>query len=206
MLPPAGGEQPVRRPALLHVASGPRALAEPDSGFSNVFAAPWFAAIYLLLFASPRLLTWCRVPSGWPARRERCRRGPRATMARLPPVRRVHHPRCQPREAVEVAAAGAVSRRGSGSGGRTTHRRAPVAGLGYLGREVGTCGRRATCSSTWPCSELLVSVWRSAGVSVLQGGPVCWCQGQSFADTVSALDEFHPGRFVTEPPTWVRSR
>ena len=125
-------------------------------GLFNVFAAPWFAAIYILLFAS---LIGCVVPrtfklAGWPGRRRRGRRGTwpgcrtrRRTRRRCRPTRpSTRPPRCS------AACA-------SGSGGRPPGTPA----TGSRPRRA-TCARSATCSSTCRCSACC-SRSRSAGCS-----------------------------------------
>jgi cytochrome c biogenesis protein len=160
-------------------------------GLFNVFAAPWFAAIYLLLFAS---LVGCVVPRTFRLAGSARTLPPRAPrhLARLP--RFAEYRTTLPAgDAVEVAA-----RVLAGRGFRL--RRADEAGRGEAGQD-------------WVSAEK--GYLREAGnllfhlallgvlVSVALGGLFGYkadrllVQGQSFADTVSALDEFHPGRFVT---------
>ena len=153
-------------------------------GLFNVFAAPWFAAIYLLLFAS---LVGCVVPRTFRLAGSARTLPPRAPrhLARLP--RSAEYTTVlPPHEAVEVAA-----RVLSGRGFRL---RRPddedwvSAEKGYL-REAGNL--------------LFHLALLGVLVSVALGGLFGYkadrllVQGQSFADTVSALDEWHPGRFVT---------
>ena len=152
-------------------------------GLFNVFAAPWFAAIYLLLFVS---LVGCVVPRTFRLAGSARTQPPRAPrhLARLPRFAE-YATTLPPRDAVEVAA-----RVLSGHGFRL--RRADEdwvsAEKGYL-REAGNL--------------LFHLALLGVLVSVALGGLFGYkadrllVQGQSFADTVSALDEFHPGRFVT---------
>ena len=153
-------------------------------GLFNVFAAPWFAAIYLLLFAS---LVGCVVPRTFRLAGSARTLPPRAPrhLARLPRSAE-YTTALPPQEAVEVAA-----RVLSGRGFRL---RRPddedwvSAEKGYL-REAGNL--------------LFHLALLGVLVSVALGGLFGYkadrllVQGQSFADTVSALDEWHPGRFVT---------
>jgi cytochrome c biogenesis protein len=121
-------------------------------GLFNVFAAPWFAAIYLLLFAS---LVGCVVPRTFRlvgSARTPPPRAPR-NLARLPQSSS-YSSALSPAAAVD----GAVAVLG---GQRFRLRRSAAGGLfGYK------------------ADKLLV-------------------EGQTFADTNSALDEFHPGRLVS---------
>jgi len=163
-------------------------------GLFNVFGAPWFAAIYLLLFAS---LVGCVVPRTFRLAGSARTLPPRAprNLARLPRSAE-YATTLPPAEAVEVAA-----RVLSGHGFRL---RRPVehadpadpaeaghwvsAEKGYL-REAGNL--------------LFHLALLGVLVSVALGGLFGYkadrllVQGQTFADTASALDEFHPGRLVT---------
>ena len=163
-------------------------------GLFNVFGAPWFAAIYLLLFAS---LVGCVVPRTFRLAGSARTLPPRAPrhLARLP--RSAEYATALPAaDAVEVAA-----RVLSGHGFRLRRPVTPAdpadpaeaghwvsAEKGYL-REVGNL--------------LFHLALLGVLVSVALGGLFGYkadrllVQGQTFADTASALDEFHPGRFVT---------
>ena len=158
-------------------------------GLFNVFAAPWFAAIYLLLFAS---LVGCVVPRTFRMAGSARSLPPRAprNLARLPRSAE-YTTTLPPGDAVEAAA-----RVLSGHGFRL--RRDPgdsaeagtwvSAEKGYL-REVGNL--------------LFHLALLGVLVSVALGGLFGYkadrllVQGDTFADTASALDEFYPGRFVT---------
>ena len=166
-------------------------------GLFNVFGAPWFAAIYLLLFAS---LVGCVVPRTFRLAGSARTLPPRAPrhLARLPRSAE-YATALPPADAVEVAA-----RVLSGHGFRLRRPVEPVtpadpadpaeaghwvsAEKGYL-REVGNL--------------LFHLALLGVLVSVALGGLFGYkadrllVQGQTFADTASALDEFHPGRFVT---------
>jgi len=157
-------------------------------GFFDVFAAPWFAAIYLLLFAS---LVGCVVPRTFRLAGSARTLPPRAPrhLARLPRSAE-YTTALPPQEAVEVAAR-------------------VLAGRGFRLRRPDD----ADTAQDWVSAEK--GYLREAGnllfhlallgvlVSVALGGLFGYkadrllVQGQSFADTVSALDEWHPGRFVT---------
>ena len=163
-------------------------------GLFNVFGAPWFAAIYLLLFAS---LVGCVVP-----RTFRLALGPDAAAAgaALPDqaaaVGRVRHD--------PAARAGG---RGGGPGPGQPRVPAPPPSAG------GTRDADPASAGEWVSAEK--GYLREVGnllfhlallgvlVSVALGGLFGYkadrllVQGTSFADTASALDEFYPGRFVT---------
>jgi cytochrome c biogenesis protein len=155
-------------------------------GLFNVFAAPWFAAIYLLLFTS---LAGCVVPRTFRLAGSARALPPRAPrhLTRLP--RSAEYPTAlTPAQAADVAAT-------------------VLAGHGFRLR------RPAEADQTWVSAEK--GYLREAGnllfhlallgvlVSVALGGLFGYkadrllVQGTTFADTQSALDEFHPGRLVT---------
>jgi cytochrome c biogenesis protein len=154
-------------------------------GLFNVFAAPWFAAIYLLLFAS---LVGCVVPRTFRLAGSARTLPPRAprNLARLPRSAE-YATALAPGEAVEVAARVLASH--------------------------GFRLRRAEAGDTWVSAEK--GYLREVGnlifhlallgvlVAVALGGLFGYkadrllVEGTSFADTQSALDEFHPGRLVT---------
>jgi cytochrome c biogenesis protein len=156
-------------------------------GLFNVFGAPWFAAIYLLLFAS---LVGCVVPRTFRLAGSARSLPPRAPrhLTRLPRSA-VYATALPPADAVEVAA-----RVLSGHGFRLRRPADGDAGhwvsaeKGYL-REAGNL--------------LFHLALLGVLVSVALGGLFGYkadrllVQGDTFADTASALDEFHPGRLVT---------
>jgi cytochrome c biogenesis protein len=159
-------------------------------GLFNVFAAPWFAAIYLLLFTS---LVGCVVPRTFRLAGSARTLPPRAPryLARLPRSAE-YTTALTPAQAADVAATVLA--------GRGFRLRRPA------GAEVGADG-------PWVSAEK--GYLREAGnllfhlallgvlVSVALGGLFGYkadrllVQGDTFADTQSALDEFHPGRLVT---------
>ena len=157
-------------------------------GLFNVFAAPWFAAIYLLLFAS---LVGCVVPRTFRLAGSARTLPPRAPrhLTRLP--RSAEYPTTlAPARAAEVAATvlaghGFRLRRPDGDGDGEHW---VSAEKGYL-REAGNL--------------LFHLALLGVLVSVALGGLFGYkadrllVQGTTFADTQSALDEFYPGRFVT---------
>ena len=156
-------------------------------GLFNVFAAPWFAAIYLLLFAS---LVGCVVPRTFRlvgSARTPPPRAPR-NLARLPQSTS-YSSALSPAAAVEGAAAIL-------GGKRFRLRRSAAEGAdqwvsaekGYL-REVGNL--------LFHLSLLGVLLSIAAGGLFGYKADKLLVEGQSFSNTVSALDEFHPGRLVT---------
>src|SRR5271166_5622867 len=162
-------------------------------GLFNVFGAPWFAAIYLLLFVS---LVGCVVPRTFRLAGSARTLPPRAPrhLARLPRSAE-YATALPPADAVEVAAR-------------------VLAGHGFRLRRPAPPADRADPADDghWVSAEK--GYLREAGnllfhlallgvlVSVALGGLFGYkadrllVQGDTFADTVSALDEFHPGRFV----------
>jgi cytochrome c biogenesis protein len=164
-------------------------------GLFNVFGAPWFAAIYLLLFAS---LVGCVVPRTFRLAGSARALPPRAPrhLTRLPRSA-TYSVALPPAQAVQVAA-NVLS--GHGFRLRRSAERRPAedgdlpdgpwvsAEKGYL-REAGNL--------------LFHLALLGVLVSVALGGLFGYkadrllVQGSSFEDTQSALDEFYPGRFVT---------
>jgi cytochrome c biogenesis protein len=166
-------------------------------GLFNVFAAPWFAAIYLLLFTS---LAGCVVPRTFRL----------AGSARTPPphaprhLRRLPHsgtyPSALPPEAAVAVAASVLG--GHRFRLRQSGASAPAA--------PGTPG---AADGHWVSAEK--GYLREAGnllfhlallgvlVSIALGGLFGYkadrllVEGQGFQDTTAALDEFHPGRLVS---------
>ena len=159
-------------------------------GLFNVFAAPWFAAIYLLLFTS---LVGCVVPRTFRLAGSARTLPPRAPrhLTRLPQSAE-YTTALAPDRAADVAAT-------------------LLAGHGFRLRRP--AGAEATPDGPWVSAEK--GYLREAGnllfhlallgvlVSVALGGLFGYkadrllVQGDTFADTQSALDEFHPGRLVT---------
>jgi cytochrome c biogenesis protein len=156
-------------------------------GLFNVFAAPWFAAIYLLLFAS---LVGCVLPRTFRL----------AGAARTPPPRAPRNLARLPHSASSASAlapAEAVDRAAAILGGQRFRLRRPEPGSsdhwvsaekGYL-REVGNLLFHLA----------LLGVLISIAVGGLFGykADKLLLEGGTFADTASALDEFHPGRLVS---------
>jgi cytochrome c biogenesis protein len=156
-------------------------------GLFNVFAAPWFAAIYLLLFTS---LVGCVVPRTFRL----------AGSARTPPPRaprnlqRLPHSASYPSSLSPLAAIDAAA---SALGGQRFRLRRPSgddptfwvsAEKGYL-REAGNL--------LFHLALLGVLVSIAAGGLFGYKANKLLVEGQNFSDTTAALDEFHPGRLVT---------
>jgi len=156
-------------------------------GLFNVFAAPWFAAIYLLLFTS---LVGCVVPRTFRL----------AGAARTPPPRAPRNLRRLPHSASftsPLPPSAAVEAAASVLGGQRFRLRRPgtddqtswvAAEKGYL-REAGNLLFHLA----------LLGVLVSIAVGGLFGykADKLLVAGQGFSDTTAALDEFHPGRLVT---------
>jgi len=161
-------------------------------GLFNVFGAPWFAAIYLLLFAS---LVGCVVPRTFRLVGSARALPPRAPrhLTRLPHSAE-YSVALGPQDAVRVAgqvlAGHGFRLRGPADGGGSPDAAEPwvSAEKGYL-REVGNL--------------LFHLALLGVLVSVALGGLFGYkadrllVQGSTFADTASDLDEFYPGRLVS---------
>jgi cytochrome c biogenesis protein len=151
-------------------------------GLFNVFAAPWFAAIYLLLFVS---LAGCVLPRAYRLARSARAVPPRAprNLARLPNSAR-YQTELSPDEASAVAArflAGRHFRLNRGDGWLSAEK-------GYR-REVGNLLFHVALMG------VLVSI--SLGGLFGYKADRLLVEGGSFADTVTDLDAFHPGHFVS---------
>jgi cytochrome c biogenesis protein len=148
----------------------------------NVFAAPWFAAIYLLLFLS---LAGCVVPRSVRLARSARTPPPPAprNLARLPQSAR-HQTALDPAAALD-AAAGLLRRRKFRL--RT--------GDGWVSAEKGY--RRELGNLVFHLALLaLLGAVALGGVFGYKANRLL-VSGTSFANTVTALDEFHPGRLVS---------
>jgi cytochrome c biogenesis protein len=165
-------------------------------GLFNVFAAPWFAAIYLLLFAS---LVGCVVPRTFRLAGSARTLPPRAPrqLGRLP--NSAEYSTVQPPEQALEVAAGVLA-------GRGFRLRRP--------QDLSAMTRQAsTGEPDWLSAEK--GYLREAGnllfhlallgvlVSVALGGLFGYkadrllVEGGKFANTTSDLDEFYPGRLVS---------
>jgi cytochrome c biogenesis protein len=158
-------------------------------GLFNVFASPWFAAVYLLLFAS---LIGCVVPRTFKlvgSARTPPPRAPR-NLARLP--HSVTYPSALAADAAVDAAATVL-------GGQRFRLRRPAADdsgqwvaaeKGYL-REVGNLLFHLSLLGVLLSIALGGLFGYKADELVVQG------PSNGFSDTTAALDEFHPGRLVS---------
>ena len=151
-------------------------------GLFNVFAAPWFAAIYLLLFVS---LAGCVLPRAYRLLRSARAVPPRAprNLARLPNSAR-YQTELSPDEASAAAArflAGRHFRLNRGDGWLSGEK-------GYR-REVGNLLFHVALIGVLVSISLGGLFGYKADRLVVEGG--------SFADTVTDLDAFHPGHFVS---------
>jgi len=160
-------------------------------GLFNVFAAPWFAAIYLLLFAS---LVGCVVPRTFRLAGSARTLPPRAPrhLTRLPRSAE-YATALPPADAVEVAA-----RVLSGHGFRLRKPADPAdsAGTGHwVSAEKGYLREAGNLLFHLALLGVLISV--ALGGLFGYKADRLLVQGSTFADTRSALDEFYPGRFVT---------
>ncbi len=155
-------------------------------GLFNVFAAPWFAAIYLLLFAS---LVGCVVPRTFRLAGSARTLPPRAPrhLTRLPHSAE-YGTALPPDRALEVAAAVL-----SGHGFRL--RRADDAAEAWVSAEKGYLREAGNLLFHLALLGVLVSV-ALGGLFGYKANRLL-VQGDTFADTPSMLDEFHPGRLAT---------
>jgi cytochrome c biogenesis protein len=163
-------------------------------GLFNVFGAPWFAAIYLLLFAS---LVGCVVPRTFRLAGSARTLPPRAprNLSRLP-ASAEYGTALSPAQATEVAARVLAGRGfrlrrpepGPAEPGPAEAGDWVSAEKGYL-REVGNL--------LFHLALLGVLVAVALGGLFGYKADRLLVQGTSFADTQTDLDEFYPGRLVT---------
>ncbi len=148
----------------------------------NVFAAPWFAAIYLLLFLS---LAGCVVPRTFRLVRSASALPPPAprNLAKLPQSAR-HQTSLAPGDALDAAAALLKARRFRL---RT--------GDGWLSAEKGY--RREVGNLLFHLALLALLGAVALGGLFGYKADRLLVAGSSFANTVTSLDEFHPGRAVS---------
>jgi cytochrome c biogenesis protein len=151
-------------------------------GLFNVFAAPWFAAIYLLLFVS---LAGCVLPRAY-----RLARSARAVPPRAPRnLRRLPNSvRFQTDLTADEAAA--VAARFLGRRHFRLNR-----GDGWLSGEKGY--RREVGNLLFHVALMGVLVSISLGGLFGYKADRLVVEGSSFADTVTDMDAFHPGHFVS---------
>jgi cytochrome c biogenesis protein len=156
-------------------------------GLFNVFAAPWFAAIYLLLFAS---LVGCVVPRTFRLAGSARTPPPRAprNLERLPHSGR-YSSALPPQAAAEVAASVL-------GGHRFRMRRPDAADPGdWVSAEKGYLREAGNLLFHLALLGVLVSI--ALGGLFGYKADKLLVQGQGFENTTTALDEFHPGRLVS---------
>ena len=148
----------------------------------NVFASPWFAAIYLLLFAS---LAGCVIPRTFRLAGSARQQPPQApaNLARLPLTAR-HETTLAPDEALAAAAAVLSAKRFRL---RT--------GDGWLSAEKGYLREAGNLLFHLALLALLAAVC-VGGMFGYKANRLL-VVGDSFADTATGLDAFHPGRAVS---------
>jgi cytochrome c biogenesis protein len=148
----------------------------------NVFGAPWFAAIYLLLFLS---LVGCVLP----------RTVRMALSARQPPPRAPRHLDRLPLS-VSYRTALAPEQALESAAGLLSGRRFRVrAESGWISAEKGYLREAGNLLFHIALLAVLVSI----GLGGLYGYKAnrLLVAGTTFSNTVTALDEFHPGRLVS---------
>jgi cytochrome c biogenesis protein len=148
----------------------------------NVFGAPWFAAIYLLLFLS---LAGCVVPRTFRmafAARQRPPRAPR-NLSRLPLLSTM----ASPLDTDAALAASSALLAGKRFRVRT--------GDGWISAEKGYLREAGNLLFHLALLALLAAV--SMGGLFGYKANRLLVAGQSFGNTVTALDQFHPGRLVS---------
>jgi cytochrome c biogenesis protein len=155
-------------------------------GLFNVFAAPWFAAIYILLFAS---LVGCVVPRTFRLAGSTRTPPPRAPrfLNRLPLSVSYSSP-LPPDEAVSVAA--------SVLGGHRFRLRRSTDSSAWLSAEKGYLREAGNLLFHLALLGVLVSI-AIGGIFGYKADKLL-VEGQGFSDTPSALDEINLGRLATD--------
>ncbi|HTU75260.1 MAG TPA: cytochrome c biogenesis protein ResB [Trebonia sp.] len=156
-------------------------------GLFNVYAAPWFAAIYLLLFAS---LIGCVVP----------RTLRLAGTARTPPPRAPRNLSRLPHSAsysVALPAGEAADAAAAYLSGKRFRLRRPADGdqASWISAEKGYL--REAGNLLFHLSLLGVLCCIAVGGLFGYKADKLMVEGQTFSDTVTSLDEWHPGRLVS---------
>jgi cytochrome c biogenesis protein len=167
-------------------------------GLFNVFASPWFAAIYLLLFLS---LIGCVLPRTFRLAGSARTPPPKAPrfLTRLPLSATYSSP-LPPAEAADAAAAVLAAHRfrlrRPASGDTTPSKGATQAKPDYwVSAEKGYLREAGNLLFHLALLGVLVSI-ALGGIFGYKADKLL-VEGQSFADTVTALDEFHPGRLAS---------
>jgi cytochrome c biogenesis protein len=151
------------------------------SGF-DVFGAPWFAAIYLLLFAS---LAGCVLPRSYRL----------ARLARQPPPKAPRHLGRLP-QAAGFAADTAPERALGSAAALLRRRRFRIrTGDGWVSAEKGYLHEVGNLLFHVALLGLLVSV--ALGGLIGYKANKLLVEGETFANTPVGLDAFHPGRLVS---------
>lgn len=174
---PQRGTDPVK--VTQYLADDPKGVWLDRLGMFDVFASPWFAAIYLLLFIS---LAGCVIPRSlqhWKAMRARPPAAPR-NLARLPEHRRIEAS-APPADVLTSAAAHLRSRRW-----RVDVADDSVAAEKGYSRETGNL--------VFHLALLLLLLGVALGSLGGFRGNVVVREGSSFANTLSQFDSFAPGR------------
>jgi cytochrome c biogenesis protein len=156
-------------------------------GLFNVFAAPWFAAIYLLLFTS---LVGCVVPRTFKL----------AGSARTPPPRAPRNLGRLPHSASfpsSLAPGAAVDAAAAMLGGQRFRLRRPDSGDSghWVSAEKGYLREAGNLLFHLALLGVLVSI--ALGGLFGYKADKLLVEGQGFSNTMGALDEFHPGRLVS---------
>lgn len=148
----------------------------------DVFASPWFAAIYLLLFIS---LAGCVLPRSVEHAREMFRKPPTAprNLSRLP----AHIVWSSPTEATDVLNQSAQMLRARRWRVRVTDE--------WISAEKGYL--RETGNLVFHLSLLIILVAVGLGGSLGFKGTVLVREGSGFANNVTQFDTFSPGRFFS---------
>jgi cytochrome c biogenesis protein len=151
------------------------------SGF-DVFGAPWFAAIYLLLFTS---LAGCVLPRAYRLARS----------SRQPPPKAPRHLRRLP-QAAGFVSSGAPDQALAAAAGLLRRRRFRIrTGGGWVSAEKGYLHEVGNLLFHVALLGLLVSV-ALGGLFGYKANKLL-VEGETFANTPVGLDAFHPGRLVT---------
>jgi cytochrome c biogenesis protein len=156
-------------------------------GLFNVFASPWFAAVYLLLFTS---LVGCVVPRTFKL----------AGSARTPPPRAPRNLQRLPHSASfpsSLAPGAAVDAAAAMLGGQRFRLRRPAPGDSgdWVSAEKGYLREAGNLLFHLALLGVLVSI--ALGGLFGYKADKLLVEGQGFSDTMPALDEFHPGRLVS---------
>jgi cytochrome c biogenesis protein len=160
-------------------------------GFFDVYASPWFAAIYLLLFVS---LVGCVVPRSrihWRAMRAQPPRAP-LNLERLPEHGEIEVDG-EPEEVLQIARDALAGRHHPGRRSLVRHWRLRLEGLS-LSAESGYL--RETGNLLFHTALIVVIVAVAVGHLFGWRGDRILVTGKSFSNTISSYDTFDPGPWV----------